>query len=65
MKGFISRFFCDRGYGFIKAEDGQTYFCHISNVDIPGGQYPKESQEVQFDVVPRQKGVEAIEVKIV
>ena len=65
MKGFISRFFCDRGYGFVTAEDGQHYFCHISNVDIPCGQYPQEGQEVQFDIAPRQKGAEATNVELV
>ena len=64
MRGFIKRFFCDRGYGFIAAEDGQSYFCHISNVDIPAGQYPMEDQEVSFDIVPRHKGAEAVEVKL-
>ena len=65
MKGIIKRFFCHRGYGFIDAEDGQSYFCHISNIDIPDGQYPQEGQEVLFDVAPRHKGAEAVEVKIV
>lgn len=65
MKGFISRFVCDRGFGFIHAEDGHHYFCHISNIDIPDGQYPKEGQEVQFDLAPRHKGAEAVEVQLV
>lgn len=64
MKGYISRFFCERGYGFIRAEDGQYYFCHISNVDIPDGEYPEKGQEVQFDIAPRQKGAEAIDVRL-
>lgn len=65
MKGRIQRFFGGRGYGFIEAEDGRAYFCHISNVDIPDGLYPQSGQEVQFDVAPRQKGAEAIEVKLI
>lgn len=65
MKGFISRFFCDRGYGFIKAEDGQYYFCHISNVDIPDGEYPEKGQEVQFELATRRNGIEAVEVHLV
>ena len=65
MKGVIQRFFCDRGFGFIDAENGWSYFCHISNIDIPEGQYPQIGQEVQFELVPRQKGVEAAAVKLV
>ena len=65
MKGVISRFFCDSGFGFILAENGQHYFCHVSNIDIPSGQYPQEGQEVLFRVAPRQKGTEAVEVQLV
>ena len=65
MKGVIKRFFCGRGFGFIDAEDGRQYFCHISNIDIPEGQYPQTGQEVEFDLVPRHKGMEATDVTIV
>lgn len=65
MKGVIQRFFWNRGYGFIDAEDGKSYFCHISNVDLPEGQYPKDGQQVVFDVENRYKGKEAVEVKLV
>ena len=65
MRGFIKRFFCDRGYGFIATEDGQDYFCHISKVDIPDGQCPMKEQEVSFDIVLKHKGAEAVEVKLV
>ena len=65
QKGNIKRFICDRGYGFIEAENGQSYFCHISNIEIPEGQYPTAGQEVMFDVQPRQKGAEAVCVQIV
>lgn len=65
MKGVIKHFVRDRGFGFIAAENGQEYFCHISNIDIPSGQYPYDGQEVDFKIAPRQKGAEAVEVKLV
>ena len=65
MKGYINRFFCDRGYGFITAEGGQRYFCHISNIDIPSGQYPQTGQNVTFELEESYKGKEAVEVKLV
>ena len=64
QSGYIKRFFCDRGFGFIEADDGQCYFCHISNIDIPEGRYPEPGQEVWFDVAPRHKGAEAVAVKL-
>lgn len=65
MKGHINRFSRARGYGFIETDDGRSYFCHISNIDIPNGQYPQDGQEVLFDIAPRHKGAEAVEVKLV
>ena len=65
MKGSIQRYFFSKGYGFIDAEDGSSYFFHISNVDIPEGQYPKSGQGVAFELVENYKGKEAVGVKLV
>lgn len=32
MYGRVTRYFQDRGYGFIYGEDGNTYFIHHSNL---------------------------------
>ncbi len=32
LTGFVKKKFPDRGYGFIKAEDGQDYFFHLSDL---------------------------------
>lgn len=32
MYGTVTRYFKDRGYGFIRGEDGNTYFVHHSNL---------------------------------
>lgn len=32
MFGRVTRFFHDRGYGFILGEDGNTYFIHVSKL---------------------------------
>ena len=65
MKGSIQRYFWSKGYGFIDAEDGHSYFFHISNVDIPEGQFPKIGQGVTFELVENYMGKEAVEVKLV
>lgn len=65
MKGRIDRFFWNTGYGFIDAEDGNRYFCHISKIDIPEGQYPRDGQKVTFELEDRYKGKEATNVKLV
>ena len=65
MKGSIQRYFFSKGYGFIDAEDGRSYFFHISNIDIPEGQFPKAGQSVTFELEERYKGKEAINVKLI
>ena len=32
MYGRVTKFFHDRGYGFILGEDGNTYFVHVSKL---------------------------------
>lgn len=32
MYGTVTRYFKERGYGFIRGEDGNTYFVHHSNL---------------------------------
>ncbi|MDF2844049.1 MAG: Cold-shock DNA-binding domain [Herbinix sp.] len=32
MFGKVSKYFKDRNYGFIKGDDGYTYFAHVSNI---------------------------------
>ena len=32
MFGTVTRYYDDKGYGFIRGEDGNTYFIHASNL---------------------------------
>ena len=32
MYGRVTKFFHDRGFGFILGEDGNTYFVHVSKL---------------------------------
>ena len=32
MYGRVTKYFQDRGYGFIQGEDGNTYFIHASKL---------------------------------
>ena len=33
MYGKVTRYFHDRGFGFIRGDDGNTYFIHHSNLE--------------------------------
>lgn len=45
MYGRITRYFHDKGYGFIRGEDGNTYFIHQSNAN---GEYLEPGYYVYF-----------------
>jgi len=62
MKGKIKRLVTDKGFGFIKAEDGNEYFFHksaLQNVQIEG---LTEGREVEFEVGEGAKGPRAEDV---
>ena len=61
-QGMVTRFNDSKGYGFIRDQYGQDIFFHISNVE---GQMINERDKVTFKTEKRDKGLHAIEVKII
>ena len=59
-KGTVKFFNETKGFCFIKAENGEEIFVHVSalNTEI------KENDEVTFDVETGRKGLNAINVKL-
>lgn len=63
LKGEIIKLFSSQGYGFIKGEDGESYFFHnrglkgieIDNLDL--------YYQVIFDVIEGPKGQQAVNIK--
>jgi CspA family cold shock protein len=69
MKGTIKRLMKDRGFGFIKAEDGREIFFHRTAVISINFESLTEGQLVEFDVEKnpkdsRTKGPRAINVRV-
>ncbi len=63
MNGTIKKVTRDRGFGFIRAEDGTEYFFHQS--ELRGGlQFSelKEGQRVRFETQPSEKGPRAADI---
>jgi len=56
MKGTIKRLFKNRGFGFIKAEDGREIFFHMTGVGGVEFESLTEGQAVAFDIEKNQKG---------
>ena len=60
-KGTVARWLGERGYGFIKCEDGKEIFVH--NSDIQGKSSLIEGEKVEFEVTQGDKGPRAAKVK--
>ncbi|WP_116999534.1 DEAD/DEAH box helicase [Desertimonas flava] len=52
-----------RGYGFIDAGTNESLFVHRSH--LPAGKRLRSGQRVEFEIRPGQKGLEAIDVRLV
>lgn len=64
MKGTVKWFNDQKGYGFITPEDGTPdVFVHHSSVSMDGFKTLSENQQVEFEVVPSDKGPKAANVK--
>jgi len=57
MTGTVKFFNAERGYGFIKPDDGgRDVFVHITAVERAGLKSLIEGQRISFDVEPDKKG---------
>ena len=55
--GTVKFFNSERGYGFIKPDDGgRDVFVHITAVERAGMKSLNEGQRINFDVEPDKKG---------
>jgi CspA family cold shock protein len=55
--GVVKFFNTERGYGFIKPDDGgRDVFVHITAVEQAGLKSLNEGQHISFDVEPDKKG---------
>ena len=61
MEGKVKWFDRVKGFGFINGEDGEDYFVHHSQ--LPEGVILNEDDEVEFETVETDKGMQAQDVK--
>ncbi len=62
MKGTVKWFDGAKGYGFITSEDGADVFVHFSAIDGEGFKTLNEGEEVDFEIVEGDKGLQAANV---
>jgi CspA family cold shock protein len=64
MKGTVKWFNAEKGFGFITTEEGNDVFAHFSQIKKDGFKTLEEGQEVEFNVVEGQKGLQAEEITV-
>jgi len=60
-KGTVKFFNEAKGFGFIKGEDGQEIFVHVSGLT----QDIRENDEVTYEVENGKKGLNAVNVAVI
>ncbi|MCK9265802.1 cold shock domain-containing protein [bacterium] len=61
-KGKVKWFNNAKGYGFIEREGGEDVFVHYSAITGDGYRTLQEGDEVEFEVVQSDKGLQAANV---
>ncbi len=57
QKGVVKFFNAEKGYGFIKPEDGSSdIFVHITAIEHAGLRSLNEGQKVAYEIEPDKKG---------
>ena len=63
MQGKVKMFNKEKGYGFIKLNDGRDVFFHYSQLVMDGFKTIEENAEVEFDLIESDRGYQAHNVK--
>jgi len=63
--GTVKWFNESKGFGFIQREGKEDVFVHFSAIHSEGYKTLNEGQQVEFEVVKSQKGVQASNVQII
>ena len=60
--GKVKWFNENKGYGFIEQEDGPDVFVHYTSIEGDGYRSLAEGDEVEFEAVQGEKGLQASKV---
>jgi len=63
QQGIVKWFNNQKGYGFITIEDRPDIFVHHSAIHMDGYRTLRQGEEVEFDLLETNKGLQAQNVK--
>ena len=63
MKGTVKMFNKEKGYGFIRGEDGKDYFFHYSVLVMDDYKTAEKGEAVEFEIQESDRGLRAKDVK--
>ena len=63
--GTVKWFNSGKGFGFIETDGSEDVFVHYSGIAGAGHRNLDEGDEVEFDIVPGDKGPRAENVKVI
>ena len=61
-KGIIKWFNNEKGYGFINGNNNEDIFVHYTSIKIDGYKTLSEGQEVSYQLIKTDKGLQATNV---
>jgi CspA family cold shock protein len=62
MQGEVKWFSAEKGYGFIKRDNGKDVFVHFSAIDSAGYKSLEQGERVEFEITQGAKGEQASNV---
>jgi len=65
MCGKVKWFNNEKGYGFIEYKDNEDVFVHYSAIRVDGYKTLNEGDQVRFDLIDTDKGLQAKNVEII
>ena len=65
MKGKVKNFNKEKGYGFIKTEEGKDVFFHYSELKMEGFKTVEANKDVEFELIETEKGLRAVNIVVV
>lgn len=63
MKGRVTKYFAEKGYGFVKDENGNSRFFHVSNVKV-GEELLEQGATVTFTPHSNEKGLTCLNIEV-